>query len=81
MSLDRDSDFKRYGICVIQFVAYMTLEALQIVGYAVSNPALFPLFILFFVFIPLISFVAWWYVGYRGSRAINPPSNQPLLDP
>ncbi len=77
ISFENDSDFKKYSLCLIPFVVFAIAEALQVAGYVFENPAHLPLFILVFVFVPIVSLIAFWHVGYR-NRPINSPSNQSL---
>jgi hypothetical protein len=51
---------------------------LGVVGrYVFEHPIYLPYFIALYVIVPVLSFAAWWWVGYRG-RPVNPGTRHPL---
>ncbi|MFW9850492.1 MAG: hypothetical protein ACFFF4_15280 [Candidatus Thorarchaeota archaeon] len=64
-------------IFIVIIGVYQTIMAMPY--YPVSNPVQVALYLVVFVGVPVISFIAWWFVGYHG-RPINPTPTYPLMD-
>ncbi len=69
--------------CTIVMVIIVLIGAIEMIYampyYPISNPVQVSLYLVFFVVVPIVSFIAWWFVGYHG-RPINPTPTYPLMN-